>query len=109
MAARRTRVERLNETVTTTTLEHDQAAHQYRLVRDGETLSLADYRPVDDGTTLVFDHTFTPPVHRGNGYAADLVGRALDDVRASGNRVVATCWFVDQFIDEHAAFADLRA
>jgi predicted GNAT family acetyltransferase len=90
----------------TTTLEHDEAAHQYRLVRDGETLSLADYRP--EGTTLVFHHTLTPPHLRGNGYAADLVGRALDDVRAGGHRVVATCWFVDQFIDEHAEFADLR-
>jgi uncharacterized protein len=99
----------LNETVTTTTLEHDETAHQYRLVRDGETLSLADYRPLDGGTTLVFHHTLTPPELRGNGYAADLVGRALDDVRAGGHRVVATCWFVDQFIDEHAEFADLRA
>jgi predicted GNAT family acetyltransferase len=93
----------------TTTLEHDQAAHQYRLVDDGVTLSLADYDPVDDGATLVFHHTFTPPVHRGNGHAADLVGQALDDVRAGGHRVVATCWFVDQFIDEHPAYADLRA
>jgi len=79
------------------------------LVRDGETVSLADYHPLDDGTTLVFDHTFTPPVHRDNGFAADLVGRALEDVRTRGHRVVATCWFVDQFIDEHPAYADLRA
>ena len=93
----------------TTTLEHDETTHQYRLVRDGETLSLADYRPVDDGTTLMFHHTFTPPVHRDNGYAADLVGRALADVRAGGHRVVATCWFVDQYIDDHPAYADLRA
>jgi uncharacterized protein len=98
----------LNGTVTTT-LEHDPSAHQYRLVRDGETLSLADYSPVDDGTTLVFHHTLTPPRHRGNGYAADLVGRALDDVRAGGHTVVATCWFVDEFIDLHPAYADLRA
>jgi predicted GNAT family acetyltransferase len=98
----------LNGTVTTT-LEHDETAHQYRLVRDGETLSLADYRPLADGSTVVFHHTLTPAALRGNGYAADLVGRALDDVRARRQRVVATCWFVDQFIDEHAGYADLRA
>ena len=45
----------------TTTLEHDETAHQYRLVHDGETVSIADYRPLDDGT-LVFHHTLTPPL-----------------------------------------------
>jgi predicted GNAT family acetyltransferase len=98
----------LNDAVTTT-LEHDRSAHQYRLVRDGETLSLADYRPLGDGTTLVFHHTLTPPRHRGNGYASDLVGRALDDVRGGGHKVVATCWFVDEFIAAHPEYGDLRA
>jgi predicted GNAT family acetyltransferase len=90
------------------TLEHDPHGRQYRLVRDGEVLSLADYRPLDD-TTLVFHHTLTPPRHRGNGYAADLIGRALDDVRASGRKVVPTCWFVEEFIGLHPEYADLKA
>ena len=93
----------------TATLEHDADAHQYRLVRDGEVLSFADYRPLDDGTTLVFHHTLTPPRYRGNGYAAELIGRALDDVRAAGRKVVPTCWFVDEFIGLHPDYADLRA
>jgi uncharacterized protein len=93
----------------TTSVEHDTAAHQYRLVRDGETLSLADYRPLDDGRTLVFHHTLTKPQHRGNGYAGELVGHALEDVRAGGHKVVATCWFVDEFIQAHPEYADLRA
>lgn len=92
----------------TTTLEHDETTHQYRLVRDGETVSFADYRPLDDGT-LVFHHTLTPPAHRGNGYAADLVRRALDDVRAGGHKVVATCWFVEEYLGLHPEFDDLRA
>ena len=60
-------------------VEHDDTAHQYRLVRDGETVSLADYR--SSTTAPRFDHTLTPPTHRGNGYAADLVARAINDVR----------------------------
>ena len=90
-------------------LEHDTSAHRYRLTDDGRTISLADYRPVGDGTTLMFHHTLTVPEHRGNGHAAELVARALDDVRASGRRVVPSCWFVRQFIDEHAEYADLLA
>jgi uncharacterized protein len=93
----------------TTRLEHDPAAHQYRLVRDGETLSLADYRPLDDGVTLVFHHTLTTPRQRGNGFAADLVGQALDDVRAGGHKVVPTCWFVAEFMQLHPEYDDLRA
>ena len=89
--------------------EHDASAHRYRLTRDGETISLADYRPLDDGRTLVFHHTLTKPEHRDHGHAEHLVRRALDDVRASGRRVVAACWFVDQFIDTHPEYADLRA
>ena len=63
-----------------------QPPTSYRLTRDGETISLADYRPLDDGRTLVFHHTLTKPEHRGNGYAAHLVRRALDDVRAGGHK-----------------------
>jgi len=92
-----------------TSLEHDTKAHQYRLMNDGVLVSLADYRPLDDGATRVFHHTLTPPAHRGNGYAADLVGRALDDVRASGHKVVATCWFVEEYLGLHPEYADLRA
>ncbi len=89
--------------------EHDASAHRYRLTRDGETISIADYRPLHDGRTLEFHHTLTHRPHRGHGHAADLVRHALADVRASGGRVVATCWFVDQFIDTHPEYADLRA
>ena len=96
------------ETVATS-LEHDADAHQYRLRKDGEVVSLADYRPLADGTTLDFHHTLTPPAHRGNGYAADLVGKALADVRATGHKVVPTCWFVDEYMGVHPELADLRA
>lgn len=90
------------------TLEHDTAANQFRLVRDGELVSLVDYRPVDT-ETVDFHHTLTPPAHRGNGYAAVLVGRALDAVRTGGRKVVPTCWFVAEYLDLHPEYADLRA
>jgi predicted GNAT family acetyltransferase len=93
----------------TTTFEHDTEAHQYRLLHEGEVVSIADYRPIDDGTTLVFHHTLTRSAHRGNGYAARLVGHALDDVRATGHKVTPTCWFVEEYIGLHPEYDDLRA
>ncbi len=93
--------------VPTFELDHDPAQHRYTLLVDGRPSSFAEYRPAVDGTTMVFHHTVTPAPDRGQGYAAELVGRALDDVRASGHTVVATCWYVDQFIEEHPEYRDL--
>jgi predicted GNAT family acetyltransferase len=92
-----------------TVMEHDTARQQYRLVVDAETVSIADYRLVDEERTALFHHTFTPPQHRDHGYAAELVGQALDDVRTRGRTVIASCWYVAEFIDQHPEYADLRA
>jgi predicted GNAT family acetyltransferase len=46
---------------------------------------------------------------RGRGLGAELVRGALDDVRTSGGRIVARCWYVAQFIDEHPEYGDLVA
>jgi len=90
-------------------VEHDAAAHRYTLRVDARPSSFTEYRPIGDGTTLVFHHTVTPPHDRGNGYAGELIRRALDDVRASGHTLVATCWYVDQFVTEHPEYQDLLA
>lgn len=73
-------------------------------------LGFAEYRPVV-GTedVLEFHHTLVHPQHRGHGVAERLVAAALDDVRAAGKRVKASCWFVDQFLVEHAEYQPLRA
>lgn len=90
---------------------HDGDAHVYRLLEDGEELSRAEYRRTDgsDGPVLVFHHTFTQPQHRDHGYAAETVQGALDHVRAGGQRIVASCWFVAGFVRDHPEYADLLA
>lgn len=85
--------------------------HRYELVDDadesGEVLGFADYQV--QGDRVVFPHTVIDPRHRGRGLGAVLIEGALDDVRASGRRVVAQCWFVDEFLDARPDYADLRA
>ena len=93
--------------VSTFEMDHDAARHRYTLLVDGRPSSFAEYLPSGDGTTMVFHHTVTPAPDRGQGYAAELVRCALDDVRAAGRTVVATCWYVDQFIAEHPQYGDL--
>lgn len=90
------------------TVQRVEQASRYELVDDdGTVLGIADYH--DDGTNLVFPHTVIDPAHRGKGLGDLLVAGALADVRSQGRQVVASCWFVAKFIDEHPDYADLRA
>jgi predicted GNAT family acetyltransferase len=80
---------------------------RYELVEDGAVVAIADYR--DDGDAIVFPHTVVDPARRGQGLGEQLVQGALDDVRRSGRKVIPACWFVADFLEQHAEYADLRA
>ncbi len=90
-------------------IDHDEAQHRYLLFANETVVAYADYRLSEDGSTATFHHTLTIPEFRGNGFAGELVQRALDDVRTRGRKVEATCWYVNDFINDHAEYADLRA
>ena len=91
----------------TTEVHHDPDHSRYELSVDGTLVGFADYHVVGD--RVVFPHTVIDPAMRGRGYGAVLVQGALDDVRRSGRTVVPHCWYVAQFIDEHAEYGDLLA
>lgn len=90
-------------------IDHDEAQQRYLLFANDTVVAYADYRLSDDATVATFHHTVTIPEYRGNGFAAELVQRALDDVRARDRKVEPTCWYVDGYINDHAEYADLRA
>lgn len=73
----------------------------------GKTAYLT-YEMLDAGT-MDATRTYTPPAARGQGIASRIVRAALDHARAKGWRVVATCWYVDEWIDRHEEYASLRA
>jgi predicted GNAT family acetyltransferase len=89
------------------TLTNDVQRSRYEATLNGEVVAFADYEI--RGEIVVMPHTVTMPVRRGNGYAAQVVRYALDDIRAAGRTVVASCWYVAKFIDEHPDDADLLA
>jgi predicted GNAT family acetyltransferase len=80
---------------------------RFELVDDGRVLGYADYLVESD--RMVFPHTVIDPSLRGQGLGAELVRGALDQVRASGRRVEPRCWYVAQFIEEHAEYQELLA
>lgn len=84
---------------------HDDDASRYVLQRGGDTLGLIDYRRTEN--VLELFHTEIRPAARGQGLGAVLVRHTLDDLRARSEKVVPSCWYVREFIDQHADYADL--
>ena len=80
---------------------------RYEIHVDGTLAGLIKGREDDSNVNLV--HTEVFDEFEGQGLAAELVAGALDDIRARGKKVIATCPYVARFIDKHAEYADLRA
>jgi uncharacterized protein len=89
------------------TLRNAEARSRYELVIDGRVVAIADYRV--SGDVVVLPHTEVLRHLRGRDIAARLVQGALDDVRKRGLRVIPTCWYVREFIDQNEGYADLVA
>jgi predicted GNAT family acetyltransferase len=88
-------------------VRRNEGEQRYEIYRDGRLAGVADFYEHDGA--VVFPHTFIDADLRGRGLAAELVRYALDDARATGKRVVARCWYVAQFIDDHGEYAELLA
>jgi uncharacterized protein len=91
----------------TTEIRNNAVRSRYEVSLDGRVVGFADYRA--DGDIVVFPHTVIEPSMRNQGLGAELVRGALDDVRDRGGSVVARCWYVAEFINQHPEYADLLA
>jgi hypothetical protein len=83
---------------------NNTAKHRYELSVDGHVA--ATYYTLADGI-ITFVHTEVPPELGGKGIASKLIKGALDQVRASGLKVIPQCPFVKAFIEKNAAYQDL--
>jgi predicted GNAT family acetyltransferase len=73
---------------------------------DGQLAGFAEYQLVPD--LIVFTHTEVFPQWEGHGVGTVLVRRALDQVRAAGERrVMPLCPFVKAWIGRHPDYVDL--
>lgn len=79
---------------------HERDASRYTLRRGDALLSVLDYR--DDGRSVALTRAYTVPTFRGQGYAEQVVDRAVADLERSGDRsVVPVCWYVADWFAEH--------
>jgi len=84
---------------------HNPAEQRFE-IHDGGTLAgFVEY--VDHGDHVVLPHTRVFEEFGGRGLASILVRGALDDLRAGGRRVHATCPYVRAWLRRNPDYADL--
>ncbi|MDX2376074.1 N-acetyltransferase [Microbacterium sp. LRZ72] len=86
--------------MTSLTFENERDASRWTLRRGDDLVSALDYR--DDGRTVAMTRAYTNPAFRGNGYAGEVVDRAVAELEAAGGReVIPVCWYVAEWFDAH--------
>lgn len=85
---------------------HEPDARRFVLRLDDELVAVLDY--AINGSAVSFTRTFTTPVQRGKGFAAEIVRFAVDEVERSGQlRIIPMCWYVGDWFDSHPERAGL--
>ena len=84
----------------------NKAQRRFELEVEGG-IAFANYRQTPQA--VIITHTETPRALRGRGIASELVQGALELIRADGNKVIAGCGFVVDYLSKHPEFADLTA
>lgn len=84
----------------------DEARQRYALTQDGET-AFAAYQKQDG--VITFTHTIVPEALRGHGVGTMLVKGALANVRRQGDKIIAECPFVADYVARHPEEEDLLA
>nr|WP_277835591.1 GNAT family N-acetyltransferase [Rhodococcus sp. D2-41] len=87
--------------------DHNSAQSRFEIHVDGTLAGHADYTL--SGDVRDFNHTVTDPAFRGQGIAGKVVGHALDQTRADGLKIRASCSYVEKFVGDRPEYQDLLA
>ena len=82
----------------------NKSKSRFELDVEGLT-AFANYRLTPQA--VIITHTETLRNLRGRGIASELVKGALDMIRADGQKVIAGCGFVVDYLRKHPEYADL--
>jgi predicted GNAT family acetyltransferase len=89
------------------TVTRNDERSRFEATLGGQLAGYSEYRLGE--SRIEFTHTVVDDAFEGKGVGSALVSRALDQVRADGLDVVATCPFVRSYIERHEEYADLLA
>ena len=86
---------------------HNPDEFRYEIHVDGKVAGVTQYRETPDAWDFV--HTEIDDAYEGHGLGGHLARGALDDVRAKGHKVIATCPFIKGWIAKHEDYQALLA
>jgi predicted GNAT family acetyltransferase len=89
------------------TVVNNPTESRYEIHVDGQLAGFTQYRTTPG--VIEFVHTEIDEAHEGRGLGGQLARAALDDVRAAGDKVTATCPFIKGWIAKHEDYQDLLA
>ncbi|HEY8049490.1 MAG TPA: GNAT family N-acetyltransferase [Ramlibacter sp.] len=95
-------------TTDTTQITDNAALHRYELRLDGQLAGHLDYR-AKDGNIVDLVHTEVGRAFEGKGLASQLARHALDAARSQGRKVIATCEYIQRYLEKHPEYRDLSA
>ena len=87
------------------TLALNPDRQRYVISVDGEPVGLSKYR--ENEGRREFLHTEVDAAFQGHGLATQLIRWALDDTRAAGLRIVASCPMVAAYVAKHDEYNDI--
>lgn len=80
-------------------MTRNDARHRYELYAGDELAVIITFKELPGHIDLI--HTVGQPGFEGRGLAKILARYALDDVVASGKRIIPHCSFVQRFLGQH--------
>lgn len=83
----------------------NQVEDRFELFAQGVPAGVLAYEVRNENVALV--HTEIDPDFQGRGMGSELIGHALDQIRASGRGVLPVCPFVLTFLQRHPEYVDL--
>ncbi len=86
------------------TFSDNAAASRYELRIGGELIGSAEYAEGPGSVSIT--RVFTRPTHRGRGLAADLMEYAVEQIVASGKKVVPVCSYAAAWYTHHPELKD---
>jgi predicted GNAT family acetyltransferase len=86
---------------------NNPAESRYEIHVDGKLAGFTVYRLTPG--VIEFVHTEIDDAYEGHGLGGQLARGALDAVRATGDKVIATCPFIKGWIAKHEDYQDLLA
>lgn len=96
----------MNQTETVNQIIDHEEFHRFEMPVDGQLVYL---RYMRHSGYIDLVHTQVPEGMQGKGIGTTLIRGVLDLLRASGDKVKATCPSVKRFIEQNPEYADMLA